>query len=96
MNAISNSRSVTASPIRTVVTSASGAYEQVGEQWQAAYSEDGVLVDSGAFSGLDSRAAIDAIAADAGAQAAWGESGCSGGCATGASRASATGAVRSR
>ena len=29
-----------------------------------AYSEDGVLVDSGEFSGLDSRAAIDAIAAE--------------------------------
>ena len=51
-------------PIRTVVTSARGAYEQVGEQWQAAYSEDGVLVDSGAFSGLDSRAAIAAITAE--------------------------------
>jgi leucyl-tRNA synthetase len=49
-------------PIRTVVKSASGAYEVVGEQWQSAYSEDGVLVDSGKFSGLDSRAAIDAIA----------------------------------
>ena len=50
-------------PIRTVVRSASGAYERVGEQWQGEYSEPGVLVDSGAFSGLDSRAAIDAIAA---------------------------------
>jgi leucyl-tRNA synthetase len=36
----------------------------VGEQWQAVYSEDGVLVDSGSFSGLSSRAAIDAIAAE--------------------------------
>jgi leucyl-tRNA synthetase len=51
-------------PIRTVVTSARGAYEDVGEQWQAAYSEDGLLVNSGSFSGLDSRAAIDAITAE--------------------------------
>jgi leucyl-tRNA synthetase len=50
--------------IRTVVKSARGAYEQVGEQWQAVYTEDGVLVDSGSFSGLSSRAAIDAIAAE--------------------------------
>jgi len=50
--------------IRTVVKSARGAYELVGEQWQAVYSEDGVLVDSGSFSGLSSRAAIDAIAAE--------------------------------
>jgi len=49
--------------MRTVVKSASGAYEVVGEQWQSAYSEDGVLVNSGRFSGLDSRSAIDAIAA---------------------------------
>jgi leucyl-tRNA synthetase len=50
-------------PIRTVVRSARGAYELVGEQWQGEYTEPGVLVDSGAFTGLDSRAAIDAIAA---------------------------------
>ena len=49
--------------IRTVVKSATGAYEVVGDQWQGAYAEQGVLVDSGEFSGLDSRAAIDAIAA---------------------------------
>jgi leucyl-tRNA synthetase len=49
--------------IRTVVQSAHGAYDRVGEQWQSAYSEYGVLVDSGSFSGLTSRAAIDAIAA---------------------------------
>ena len=49
--------------IRTVVKSATGAYDVVGEQWQSAYSEPGVLVGSGKFSGLDSHAAIDAIAA---------------------------------
>jgi leucyl-tRNA synthetase len=50
-------------PIRTVVTSASSAYELVGDQWQGEYAQPGVLVDSGVFSGLESRAAIDAIAA---------------------------------
>ncbi|MFI4869760.1 MAG: leucine--tRNA ligase [Steroidobacterales bacterium] len=49
--------------IRTVVKSASGGYEVVGGQWHSAYSEPGMLVDSGEFSGLDSSAAIDAIAA---------------------------------
>ncbi|MGH8143497.1 MAG: leucine--tRNA ligase [Steroidobacteraceae bacterium] len=51
-------------PIRTVVTSAHGAYERVGEQWQAAYAEHGTLVDSGQFSGLSSEDAIAAIALD--------------------------------
>ncbi len=50
-------------PVRTVVTSAHGAYERVGEEWQAAYAEPGVLVDSGVFSGLSSQAATAAIAA---------------------------------
>jgi leucyl-tRNA synthetase len=49
-------------PIRTVVRSLTGAYERVGEQWQPEYAEHGVLVDSGAFSGLGSGAAIEAIA----------------------------------
>ena len=49
--------------IRTVVASASGAYSQVGAQWQPEYAESGLLVDSGEFSGLSSEAAIDAIAA---------------------------------
>jgi leucyl-tRNA synthetase len=50
-------------PIRTVVASASGSYQLVGEQWQSEYAQYGVLVDSGEFSGLGSQAAIDAIAA---------------------------------
>jgi leucyl-tRNA synthetase len=49
--------------IRTVVKSTTGAYQVVGEQWQSAYGEHGVLIDSGRFSGLDSDSAIDAIAA---------------------------------
>src|ERR1019366_2210067 len=46
-------------PIRTVVQSATGAYQRGGEQWQHAYCEPGVLIDSGSFSGLDSRRARD-------------------------------------
>ncbi len=49
--------------IRTVVTSSRGAYERVGETWHSEYAEDGVLVDSGEFNGLQSSAAIAAIAA---------------------------------
>jgi leucyl-tRNA synthetase len=49
--------------IPTVIRSNSGAYETVGEQWQAAYSEYGTLINSGEFNGLQSEAAIDAIAA---------------------------------
>ncbi len=49
--------------IRTVVKSATGDYELVGAQWLDAYAEDGVLIDSGEFTGLDSRAAVDTIAA---------------------------------
>ena len=51
-------------PIRTVVTSARGAYEQVGEPWQEQYGEQGVLVDSAQFTGLSSGEAIEAIAAE--------------------------------
>jgi leucyl-tRNA synthetase len=49
-------------PIRTVVRSSRGAYERVGDAWQSEYSEEGVLIDSGGFTGLDSTAAVDAIA----------------------------------
>ncbi len=49
--------------VRTVVQSTSGGYQQVGEVWQSEYGECGRLVDSGAFTGLASGQAIDAIAA---------------------------------
>jgi leucyl-tRNA synthetase len=49
--------------IRTVVTSTSGAYERAVAPWIDAYGEYGVTVESGEFSGLESKAAIDAIAA---------------------------------
>ena len=50
-------------PVTTVVRSMSGAYAQVRAPWIAAYSEYGETVNSGEFSGLTSRAAMDAIAA---------------------------------
>src|SRR6516164_4666039 len=50
-------------PVTTVVRSARGAYEEVRAPWIAAYSEYGVTVNSGEFSGLNSPAAMDAIAA---------------------------------
>jgi leucyl-tRNA synthetase len=50
-------------PVRTVVRSLSGAYQEVRAPWIAAYAEHGVTVDSGEFSGLTFQAAVDAIAA---------------------------------
>jgi leucyl-tRNA synthetase len=50
--------------IRTVVRSSRGAYERVGPEWQREYADDGVLIDSGRFSGLSSSDAIAAIAAE--------------------------------
>ena len=49
--------------IRTVVKSATGAYETVTAPWQDAYGEYGITVNSGEFSGLEFQAAVDAIAA---------------------------------
>jgi leucyl-tRNA synthetase len=49
--------------IRTVVKSATGAYERVVAPWIEAYGERGITVDSGEFSGLHYAAAVDAIAA---------------------------------
>jgi leucyl-tRNA synthetase len=48
--------------IRTVVKSTAGAYENVVAPWIDAYGEHGVTVNSGEFSGLESKAAVDAIA----------------------------------
>src|SRR5215831_17664435 len=50
-------------PVTTVVRSTRGAYEEVRAPWIAAYSEYGVTVNSGEFSGLTSEKAIVAIAA---------------------------------
>jgi leucyl-tRNA synthetase len=55
-------------PIRTVVRSAQDKYVTVTAPWQEAYAEQGLLVDSGAYSGLASAAAVDAIAGALAAQ----------------------------
>ncbi|HYC08396.1 MAG TPA: leucine--tRNA ligase [Steroidobacteraceae bacterium] len=50
-------------PVTTVVRSARGAYEEVRAPWVPAYAEYGITVNSGEFSGLNFREAVDAIAA---------------------------------
>jgi leucyl-tRNA synthetase len=50
-------------PIIQVVKSKTGAYDAVVEPWQAAYSDHGITVNSGEYSGLEFQQAIDAIAA---------------------------------
>jgi leucyl-tRNA synthetase len=50
-------------PVVTVVRSTSGAYEEVCAPWNAAYSEYGITVNSGEFTGLGYGQAVDAIAA---------------------------------
>ena len=82
-------------PVKTVIASPAGKYHTVVAPWQEAYAEHGVLVESGAYTGLTSAAAVDAIAAEL-AKKPLARSACSSACATGASRASATGVARSR
>jgi leucyl-tRNA synthetase len=50
--------------IRTVVRSATGGYERVGEQWSPEYADAGITVNSAGFSNLSSAAALGAIAAE--------------------------------
>jgi leucyl-tRNA synthetase len=50
-------------PMRTVIASKTGAYSEVVAPWVDAYGEHGITVNSGAFDGLESSAAVDAIAA---------------------------------
>ncbi len=50
-------------PIVMVVRSKSGAYEDVRAPWMAEYTDYGITVNSGEFSGLEFQAAVDAIAA---------------------------------
>ena len=50
-------------PIVQVVESLTGAYDEVRQPWNTAYSDYGRTVNSGEFSGLQFQAAIDAIAA---------------------------------
>jgi leucyl-tRNA synthetase len=48
--------------IKTVVKSATGAYDVVRAPWIEAFGEYGITVNSAEFSGLEFRAAVDAIA----------------------------------
>jgi leucyl-tRNA synthetase len=82
-------------PIVQVVKSKTGAYGNVDPPWQDAYTEYGTLVNSGEFDGLDFQPAVDAIAA-ALEKKGWAASVSNGVCATGASRASVTGAAPCR
>jgi len=50
-------------PIKCVIKSTRGAYQDTIAPWQDAYAEHGVTVNSGAFDGLEFQAAVDAIAA---------------------------------
>jgi leucyl-tRNA synthetase len=50
-------------PVRTSVRAANGAYELVAAPWREDYADYGTLVDSGEFTGMGSKAAVDAIAA---------------------------------
>jgi leucyl-tRNA synthetase len=50
-------------PIVQVVKSKTGAYDDINEPWKAAYSDYGITVNSGEYSGLEFQAAIEAIAA---------------------------------
>jgi len=50
-------------PIVTVVRPLSGGYDEVRAAWIPAYAQYGVTVNSGEFSGLEYRAAVQAIAA---------------------------------
>ncbi|MDE2451720.1 MAG: leucine--tRNA ligase [Gammaproteobacteria bacterium] len=50
-------------PVVMVVRSKTGAYEEVRTPWIADYTEYGITVNSGEFSGLEFQAAVDAIAA---------------------------------
>jgi leucyl-tRNA synthetase len=49
--------------IVTVVRPQDGSWQKLEAPWQASYGDYGVIVDSGEFSGLESTAAVSAIAA---------------------------------
>ena len=82
--------------IRMVIGSPAGAYNAVSAPWNEAYAEPGVCVNSGKYDGLDFQSAFDAIAGDLAAQGLGAKNVHSSACATGAFRASVTGAARSR
>jgi len=51
-------------PIKMVIRSTHGLYEDTAAPWRDAYAEHGKLVNSGKYDGLDFDAAVEAIAAD--------------------------------
>ncbi|MDR2015304.1 MAG: leucine--tRNA ligase [Azoarcus sp.] len=51
-------------PIKRVISSTRGAYDEITGQWTDACAEHGQLVNSGKYDGLDFQGAVDAIAAD--------------------------------
>ncbi|MCL2589802.1 MAG: leucine--tRNA ligase [Betaproteobacteria bacterium] len=51
-------------PVKMVVRSTCGAYDEVTGQWIDAYADHGQLVNSGKYDGLYFQGAVDAIAAD--------------------------------
>ncbi len=50
-------------PIKCVIRSTTGAYEDTVAPWNDAYVEHGITINSGPFDGLEFQAAVDAIAA---------------------------------
>jgi leucyl-tRNA synthetase len=50
-------------PIKCVIQSKTGAYEDTVAPWNDAYAEHGITINSGSFDGLAFQAAVDAIAA---------------------------------
>jgi leucyl-tRNA synthetase len=50
-------------PIKCVIRSKSGAYEDTVAPWKDVYAEHGITVNSGPFDGLEFQPAVDAIAA---------------------------------
>jgi leucyl-tRNA synthetase len=50
-------------PIKCVIRSTRGAYDDTVAPWQDAYAEHGVTINSGPFDGLEFQAAVDAIGA---------------------------------
>jgi leucyl-tRNA synthetase len=80
-------------PIRQVIAVAGQSFQMTRGRSGTA-TRRGVCINSGKYDGLGHEQAVDAIAADLARSRAWARSRCSGACATGASRASATGAAR--
>jgi leucyl-tRNA synthetase len=50
-------------PVKMVIASTSGRYDNVVAPWHESYAEHGTLVNSGSFDGLGFQAAVDAISA---------------------------------